>query len=552
MSASFTPLGASRLDAEQAWRFSSGQLAWAFVALGTLVRLLRYLAGIPLWFDECFLAENFLDRSYSDLLGPLINDQVAPIGFLWIELTAVKLFGFSEWSLRLFPLCCGIASLFLFRHLASRILTGSAYVLAVACLSVAKAPIFLSTDAKPYASDLLVALAILTLAVEWLRAPQRARWLWALAAFVPLALVLSMPAIFVLGGVSLALAVPAWQARSSSARWVWLALNQLLAACFLLLVQFNLSRQYESTREFMLNYWTKSDAFPPLADAWALAVWLVDKHSGEDLFAYPYGAENGGSTLTVVCVLVAAVVMWRQGQRRLLTAFASMLGLLFVAAVLRCYPYGGNIRLVQFLAPAVCLMAGLGGAVLLERLSTATSRRLAISGVLTGLGIFACGMAADSFARPYRDAEDPLYKELAKSLWADESDYVTVCAKTDLALDFCDPRGYQYPYAVYRCYQRLYSRGHEAGPSDEATGFAELRQPTRLLIHKPPHLALDRDRVDDWLQQFENDFEISGPETLAVDTRKTTDMYGAIEVYRLQPRGAVRTASAESSDGRVR
>ncbi len=97
---------------------------WAFVGLGLLVRLVRYLVVYPIWHDEAFLAVNFLDRGYLDLLRPLDYSQVAPILFLWIELASVKLFVFSEWSLRLFPAVCGLASVMLFRHFAARLLRG--------------------------------------------------------------------------------------------------------------------------------------------------------------------------------------------------------------------------------------------------------------------------------------------------------------------------------------------------------------------------------------------------------------------------------------------
>ena len=101
---------------------------------------------------------NFLRRGYLDLLLPLEYGQICPILFLWAELTAVKLFGFSEMSLRLCPLICGVASVFLFRHTAGRMLKGPALLMAVAIFAVSIHPIRHSADAKPYASDLLVAL----------------------------------------------------------------------------------------------------------------------------------------------------------------------------------------------------------------------------------------------------------------------------------------------------------------------------------------------------------------------------------------------------------
>ena len=80
----------------------------AFVVLGVLLRIGRYLINYPVWGDEACLALSFPRRGYLDLLLPLEYGQICPILFLWAELTAVKLFGFSEMSLRLCPLICGV------------------------------------------------------------------------------------------------------------------------------------------------------------------------------------------------------------------------------------------------------------------------------------------------------------------------------------------------------------------------------------------------------------------------------------------------------------
>src|SRR5262245_60322507 len=93
-----------------------GQATAGFVVLGVLLRVVRYLLNYPLWCDESMLAANFLDRGYVDLFRPLDFRQVAPLLFLLIELSAVKLLGFSELTLRLFPFLCGAASVPLFRH----------------------------------------------------------------------------------------------------------------------------------------------------------------------------------------------------------------------------------------------------------------------------------------------------------------------------------------------------------------------------------------------------------------------------------------------------
>ena len=98
---------------------------WFFVGLGIAVRLVRYLVNYPIWHDEAFLAVNFWDRDYVDLLRPLDYGQVAPWLFLAIERTAVTWLGYSELALRLFPTICSILSLPLLRHVAGRLLRGT-------------------------------------------------------------------------------------------------------------------------------------------------------------------------------------------------------------------------------------------------------------------------------------------------------------------------------------------------------------------------------------------------------------------------------------------
>ena len=113
------------------------RVAWMLVGLGVALRLTRYLLAFPLWGDECMLATNFLTRDYADLLRPLDHCQVAPPLLLLLELTAVKLLGFSAWSSRLMSLASGFVALLVFKHPAGRLLRGPACALAVHLMAVA-------------------------------------------------------------------------------------------------------------------------------------------------------------------------------------------------------------------------------------------------------------------------------------------------------------------------------------------------------------------------------------------------------------------------------
>ena len=267
----------------------------AFVAIGVLVRVARYLTNYPVWGDEACLALSFPRRGYLDLLSPLEYGQICPILFLWAELTAVKIFGFSEMSLRLFPLICGVSSVFLFRHVAGRILKGPALLMAMAIFAVSIHPIRHSAEAKPYATDLLVALGLLALALQWYSSPERSRWLWMMFGLTPIALAASYPAVLVAGGIGLALAPSVLRTRRRGPAIALVAYLVTIAASFALVSAGVAHRQQAGAVVALQKYWANS--FPPLDSPVRLVKWLISTHAGS-MLAYPGGGSRGASSAT--------------------------------------------------------------------------------------------------------------------------------------------------------------------------------------------------------------------------------------------------------------
>ncbi|MEX0716369.1 MAG: glycosyltransferase family 39 protein [Planctomycetaceae bacterium] len=358
--------GAEGLLSDDAQR----QLIGWFLALGVLARCVRYFLHFPLWEDECFLCINLIDRGYLGLLEPLQYHQVAPPLFLWVELTVVKLLGFNEWALRLFPFLCGLASLFLFRHVAGRLIRGPALVFAVATFAVAYSGIRYSAEAKQYGADLFVSLTMIAFVVEWWR-DGRARWLWMLAGFVPIAVGSSYPATFVGGGLSLFVAAVLVRDRARLIDWrPWLAFNVALLAGFAAVFLVAARGQSQAELEFMADFW--NDAFPPWRTPLRLPLWLLDVHAS-DLLSYPIGGSNGASTLTFLAVAAAIVLLARRREFFWLLLALAPFAVHFAAAVVERYPYGSHVKFSQHLAPFICLLTGLGGTVwigLLRRKAT--------------------------------------------------------------------------------------------------------------------------------------------------------------------------------------
>ena len=510
------------------------RLTWAFVALGVALRVGRYLLHYPLWWDEAFVAVNFLERGYLDLLRPLDYGQVCPILFLWVELTVVRLFGFSEWSLRLFPLACGALSVVGFRIVAGQVLRGRALLLAVAIFAVSFHPIRHASDVKPYACDLLVALCLIGPVLAWWRNPDRPVWIWILAAITPVALALSHPSVFVAGGCALALAPSVIRARSQGVRLGFLVFCLAMTGTFLGLYLLFTRAQTAATLAPMRAQW--GTAFPPLRNPWALAKWLATVHSG-GMFAYPCGGEQGGSILTVLLLLAGARVLWRRGRGVALAVCLAPFGVALIAAALRRYPYGGvahgsPARVMQYLVPSICLLAGVGASWLFERLGN--PRRPCRAALLSLVAIGVVPIVLDA-SHPYRAVHAQRARDFARQFWPDfDRDAEPICLRWDLGLGKWNSTNLN--VAVYLCNQKIHSPRRRlgiAGRGEAPTENRPLRCVLSLMDPTDP-------RAVAWLASMERRFDLRSRRSLEINmnapaARPRIETY---TVYEFVPRRA--------------
>jgi hypothetical protein len=309
-----------------------------------------------------------------------------------------------------------------------------------------------ATSVKPYASDLLVALLILSLAVDWSLDRDRSGPLWRLAIVATVALGLSHPAIFVVEGVALALLVPAWRTGLGMVRLGALAALVAPALSFVGLFVLVTGPQCSGGGlDGMRDYW--ADSFPPIGEPFRLLRWLILTHTGQ-MFAYPEGGRGGESSGTALLCVVALASLWRRRQRTVLALIVAPFGLTLIAAALRRYPYGGEARISQHLAPMICLMAGLGAAVILKRLPRPRdgSRGLA----LAMIGLFVLGVASVSrdWAKPYRTIDEQLARDFSRWFWNDQArEAELTCSRAEFGVR--EPKALHFTTATYVCYREI-------------------------------------------------------------------------------------------------
>jgi hypothetical protein len=570
-SAKLPPPSAGGADLHTRW-------IMAFLAVGIAARLIRYLLRFPLWGDEAMLATNLVDRDYAGLMQPLNFHQVAPLLFLWIEHTAVKLLGFNEWSLRLFPLVCSLASLFFFERLARLLLRGTALVLAVGIFAVTYSGLRYASETKPYGVDLMVSTLLLWLAVRWWQRPSKVRWLWALTAVTPVALGISYPAVFIAGGVSLTIATvlagrmhrperdeyPGW--------WVWFAYNLILLGSFLTWYKLAVGAQTGAELSVMGRMW--EDTFPPLHSLPALVAWLARVHAGP-LLAVPVGGDHWGSIGTTLLCLVALGSLIRNRSYRLLVLCSAPFALNLIAAAMHRYPYGGHMRLAMHLAPLISILAAIGLAAILQWVRPiwlakvlavpplTTSGRPTIIAARIGMAIPSPGepsawpgvavmgllmmLAALSTARdiymPGKDQQEIRRRDFAVWFWGSmEREHEVVSVSGDLKKLFTPPGDIweNCVSAQFLCNARIYSPRQSSGKSYDL-GRVSRRRPLACVQYWSHFSPYDQPAFNLWLDEMKQRYDLVSAQNYPIlldnDYDRVPEPPDRVEVYEFVPKG---------------
>ncbi len=528
------------------------RLVTLFIWLGVLARLIRYYLCFPLWDDESFLCVNFINRSYAQLLLPLDYHQVAPILFLWIERAIVQLLGFSEYALRLFPFVCSIASLFLFRRVAEKLLTGPAVLFAVAIFAVSYPGIRYAAEAKPYCTDMMTSLVMLSLVVQWQQQRDR-RILPLLAVMMPVILGFSYPAVFAAGGLSLVVGGVLYRQQGTRQEWIaWIAWNLSLVVSFLFWFRVVARVQSGAESQFMGEYWKSN--FPPVAQPWLVPYWLLKTHAS-DFLAYPVGGPNWASTATLLLCLAG---LWRWIVQRQVFCLGLLIGpasLHLMAAALQRYPYGGHVKFSQYLAPMICCLAATGVAQILEwhsRWGYSTRSGLAWSSAVLGIiGVAAIGR---DLVDPYKTRSDFRARAFAQSFWkgAHSAEEVT-CLKSDLGLDFVPDQHRELSWSAHYLCNHAIEVNRSSLPRANLDHVSATR-PLRCVLYHDARYELDRQRLESWLADMQKDYELIAHESipfprLAKDDRSLMTME-YIDSYKFVPRDGLAKESKSTANGR--
>ncbi len=210
---------------------SSHRFNIALIFFGILLRVKLYLANNSFRLDEAWLALDISTRTFSKIILAKIFSYdlpTPPPGFVLIEKAFITLFGNNEYAFRLFPLLCGIASLFLFYELLKKSVDRFTVSLALFFFVCSDILIYNSSQLKQYSSGVFVVLLLyhLMLRVDSLKKMTISHSMgYGLAGAI--AITMLYPSVFILAGIGVT------QIASAFYKKEWEKFRELLFFAFL-------------------------------------------------------------------------------------------------------------------------------------------------------------------------------------------------------------------------------------------------------------------------------------------------------------------------------
>ena len=189
-----------------------------------------------------------------------------------MEWAAYRTLGNNPYALRLFPLVCGIASLFLFHRVARRFLRPRDVWIAVALFAVSDDLIYFASELKQYSTDVAAGLVCTLMGMETAARPATRGRVVALAAAGATIVWFSHPSVFVLAGVGTVLLVSGVAEGGWRGALIPSALGLAWVASFAAV--YAVSMEQLGHRRDMWAFW--EFAFPPMppASLWD-ATWVL-------------------------------------------------------------------------------------------------------------------------------------------------------------------------------------------------------------------------------------------------------------------------------------
>lgn len=354
-----------RIDWQPMVRMARERPEAVLVGLGVALRIVTYLWNRAMWLDELSLQGNIVGKPVLDFFQPLWNDQLAPLGFLVIERIIAAFLSTRNYALRFLPLAAGIASMFIFEHLARRVLPRRPALVALALFALSDDLIYYSSELKPYMLDVAIGLAITLGTVRALGCVPSIRLVLWMAVLLAISPWFSFASTFIVVGCGLVLVADAALAGRARIIVIWLVIGLAWLADFA--IAYRASHALLSIYTSMYRFWDFAFlriGFPMTAEDLSKTTNLLLEIFVNPLNLLCPGGSRLGVILPMTLLLLGIPVLARRSWRTF-AILAGPVAMAMAASAVRRYPFHG--RLILELVPALFLMIAAGTEVVAKR-----------------------------------------------------------------------------------------------------------------------------------------------------------------------------------------
>ncbi|MBI4707221.1 MAG: glycosyltransferase family 39 protein [Candidatus Omnitrophica bacterium] len=288
----------------------------------------------------------------------------------------VSVFGNTEYALRLFPLICGIISLFLFCFVARHYIKPKAVPIALALFAVSDSLIYYSSEVHSYSSDITIVLLLLIL-TTYTQSKKPALLHYIVFGIGGIVVWFSHSSPFALAGIGASLFL------FSLIRKEWMRVRNLSIAYLLWIVAFisyYLIYIGNINKSPIVEQWKDEGAFmpfPPLSPS--DIAWFIDTFFS--IFAKPTLTISQNTSMMAVggiaafAFIMGCISIFRE-RREIFFILIAPAVVTLLASGLHLYPF--LERTLLFLAPAFILIIAEGT----EEIRDSTSRKLPVMGTV--------------------------------------------------------------------------------------------------------------------------------------------------------------------------
>ncbi|MGH7481740.1 MAG: ArnT family glycosyltransferase [Longimicrobiales bacterium] len=326
--------------------------------VGAVLRTVQYGATASMSSDEVALALNVTDRGWSELwFQPLMHDQVAPFGFLFLEKVSVAIVGNNEAAFRFFPYLLSLVSLILFWRVSARYLQNASMLAALIVFALSPSLVLYAGVAKQYSGDIAVSLFLLLMTLRYLEGPITSANAVLVGIAGGVALLLSQPAVLVASGLGALLLV--------EGRRVGKPAGQLFAICAgwfvgaAILTYTSLTTLSVATSAYMENYWKLKHAFLPRPWVGLAELFWIPARLAESISYFVAYISTPSSLPAIALVgiygllLLLGILHLVKRDLRTAVLLAVPVIVAILAAAVRLLPLSGRVSL--FIGPSLLI-----------------------------------------------------------------------------------------------------------------------------------------------------------------------------------------------------